>query len=214
MAGIAARVGAMLELQEEVNACVHPQWRAQGYPWYRAIWVECAELLDHHGWKWWKHQTPDWAQVQLELVDIWHFGLSALLTNAVPAPAIAAALMAAPEATAAGGAEAFRRAVEAFAATTLRTRDFDLPGFAALLGAAQLDFDALYRGYVGKNVLNRFRQDRGYQQGTYRKHWGGREDNEWLVVLSAELDPESASFAADLRAALDACYRMGDRPRG
>lgn len=214
MVGIEARVGAMLELQDEVNARVHPQWRAQGYPWYRAIWVECAELLDHHGWKWWKHQTPDWAQVQLELVDIWHFGLSALLTSGVPATAIATALGEAPDASAARGAEAFCRAVEVFAANTLRTRDFDLPGFAALVHAAGLDFEALYRGYVGKNVLNRFRQDRGYQQGTYRKHWGGREDNEWLVILSADLDPESANFAADLHAALDASYRAGDLPCG
>jgi len=214
MAGIEARIGAMLGLQDEINARVHPQWRTQDYPWYRAIWVECAELLDHHGWKWWKHQAPDWAQVQLELVDIWHFGLSALLTRGVPAMAIATVLAEVADATAEPGAEAFCCAVEVFAANTLRMRDFDLPGFAALLRAANLDFEALYRGYVGKNVLNRFRQDRGYQQGTYRKHWGGREDNEWLVILSADLDPESANFAADLHATLDASYRAGDLPRG
>lgn len=204
----------MLRLQDEINACVHPQWRAQDYPWYRAIWVECAELLDHHGWKWWKYQSPDWEQVRLELVDIWHFGLSALLAAETPAAAIAATLAEPPDAAAERGAEAFRCAIEGFAVNTLRARDFDLPGFAALLRAAGLDFEALYRGYVGKNVLNRFRQDRGYQQGTYRKHWGGREDNEWLVILTADLDPESANFAADLHAALDACYRAGDPSRG
>ena len=75
-----------------VDTATHPDWRGQGYPWYRAIWVECAELLDHYGWKWWKHQTPDLEQVQLELVDIWHFGLSDLLARAVPAAQIAAAL--------------------------------------------------------------------------------------------------------------------------
>ena len=214
MADIEARVGAMLGLQDEVNVCVHPQWRTQGYPWYRAIWVECAELLDHHGWKWWKHQTPDREQVQLELVDIWHFGLSALLAAEVPVARIALAL-AAPAAEPAGeDPEAFRVALEAFAGNTLVRRDFDLPGFAALLRAARLDFDTLYRGYVGKNVLNRFRQDRGYQQGSYRKLWDGREDNEWLVMLSADLDPESANFAADLYAALDARYRVSGQSRG
>lgn len=214
MTGIEARVGAMLKLQDEVNTRVHPQWRAQGYPWYRAIWVECAELLDHHGWKWWKQQTPDWEQVRLELVDIWHFGLSALLTAEIPAAVIAARLAEKPGAERVRDAEAFRCAVEDFAASTLHARTFDLPGFAALLRTADLDFEALYRGYVGKNVLNRFRQDRGYQQGTYRKHWNGREDNEWLALLSADLDPESANFAADLHAALDACYRAGDRQLG
>lgn len=200
------QIQAMLALQDEINEHIHPHWRGQGYPWYRAIWVECAELLDHYGWKWWKHQAPDLEQVQLELVDIWHFGLSDLLTRAVPPAQIAAALQPVPAVPAAAGAEAFRDAVEHFAANTLGARNFDLPGFAALMHAAGLDFDRLYRSYVGKNVLNRFRQDRGYRQGTYRKRWGDREDNEWLVILSARLDPGSETFAAELYAALGACY--------
>ena len=69
----------MLNLQDSMNTRVHPEWRTQGYEWYRAIWVECAELMDHYGWKWWKKQQPDWEQVKLELIDIWHFGLSDLL---------------------------------------------------------------------------------------------------------------------------------------
>src|SRR5690606_27714327 len=104
------------------------------------------------------------------------------------------------------GAEAFRDAVERFAEHILAARNFDVPGFAALMHGAGLDFDRLYRSYVGKNVLNRFRQDRGYRQGTYRKQWRDREDNEWLVILSARLDPGSEAFAAELYAALDACY--------
>ena len=38
----------MLELQDSMNSKVSADWRAQGFEWYRAIWVECAELLDHH----------------------------------------------------------------------------------------------------------------------------------------------------------------------
>ena len=69
----------MAELQDALNVNVHPQWRDQGHAYYRAIWVECAELLDHYGWKWWKHQHTDLEQVKLEIVDIWHFGLSQLI---------------------------------------------------------------------------------------------------------------------------------------
>ena len=36
----------MASMQEEHNAQVHPQWKEQGYEYYRAIWVECAEMLD------------------------------------------------------------------------------------------------------------------------------------------------------------------------
>ena len=69
----------MLELQNDMNTKVHAQWQTQNFEWYRAIWVECAELLDHWGWKWWKKQNPDIGQIALELVDIWHFGLSIML---------------------------------------------------------------------------------------------------------------------------------------
>ncbi len=203
------RIETMLAMQEAINTQIHAQWRGQGNRWYRAIWVECAELLDHYGWKWWKRQQPDLDQVRLELVDIWHFGLSTLLERDLAADDIAAefaAALAAPVPR--GDPEVFRGAVEQFAARTLVAQDFDLPGFAVLMQVIELSFDELYRRYVGKNVLNRFRQDHGYQDGSYRKHWHGREDNEWLVELSVALDPESNSFAHDLYAALRARYAV------
>ena len=46
-------VETMLEMQEQMNQKVNADWRQQNYEWYRAIWVECAELMDHYGWKWW-----------------------------------------------------------------------------------------------------------------------------------------------------------------
>ena len=75
------QIKIMLDLQDSMNTKVNANWQTQGYEWYRAIWVECAELLDHYGWKWWKKQTPDTEQVALELIDIWHFGLSILLQS-------------------------------------------------------------------------------------------------------------------------------------
>ena len=60
----------MLEMQDAMNTKVNPDWRSANNEWYRAIWVECAEMLDHYGWKWWKHQEPDLNQVKLELIDI------------------------------------------------------------------------------------------------------------------------------------------------
>ena len=51
-----------------------------------------VELLDHFGWKWWKLQPGDLDQVRLELVDIWHFGLSDLLRDDLALDVLAAAL--------------------------------------------------------------------------------------------------------------------------
>jgi hypothetical protein len=40
---------------------------------------------------------------------------------------------------------------------------------------------------VGKNILNQFRQDHGYKEGSYVKIWNGQEDN---VVMQNILDSD------------------------
>ncbi|MBC6904885.1 dUTP diphosphatase [Saccharophagus sp. K07] len=191
----------MLQMQDEMNTRVHPVWREQGYEWYRAIWVECAELMDHYGWKWWKKQSPDRDQVVLELIDIWHFGLSDLLKDGTPAEAIAEQLQQALSDTSDSGTD-FRLLVEAFAQQTLVTRRFDPVSFHKLLLSMDISVENLYRSYVGKNVLNFFRQDKGYKEGSYVKVWNGQEDNVHLVEILDSLDSNSPSYRDDVYVAL------------
>ncbi|WP_444891737.1 dUTP diphosphatase [Microbulbifer sp. DLAB2-AA] len=195
----------MLTLQDEINTVVNKNWRAQNFAWYRAIWVESAELLDHYGWKWWKKQQPDIDQVKLELVDIWHFGLSLELQQGSPAQ-VAEKMLRELEA---GQREPgdFREDLEAFTLSTLASKQFDLPGFAQLLADTEMPFTELYQRYVGKNVLNRFRQDNGYKEGTYVKNWGGREDNEHLAEIAAELDASAVDYSEQVYRILQQRYR-------
>lgn len=199
------QLNTMLDLQQAINCQIDQAWMARDFPWYRAIWVECAELLDHHGWKWWKQQPPDLEQVKLELVDIWHFGLSLLLQRGLPREQLVAEIerqLREPCASA-----DFRVELERFVQQVLATRDFDVAGFGRLLAGAGLGFEDLYLRYVGKNVLNRFRQDHGYRDGSYRKFWHGREDNEHLIDVAEQLDSASANFQFDLYQALAHRYR-------
>src|SRR5688572_1007808 len=73
---------AMLDLQDSMNRKINPDWLTAGYPFLRAVLVEAVEGLDHYGWKWWKSQSPDLAQLRIELIDIWHFLLSEYLVRA------------------------------------------------------------------------------------------------------------------------------------
>lgn len=200
------QLSAMAEMQDHHNRLVHPRWRHQGHDYYRAVWVECAELLDHYGWKWWKRQQADLEQVKLEIIDIWHFGLSELLRGNQLGERLAARL-----ADALGSAEAvdFRASVENLALESLATRQFDLVAFVSVMRALPMTFDELYQGYVAKNILNAFRQEHGYQDGSYKKRWhDGREDNEHLVEIVAALDADADSFVADLVAAIAARYAL------
>ena len=194
----------MLALQDKMNTKVHPQWREQGFEWYRAIWTECAELMDHFGWKWWKKQTPDLPQIQLEIVDIWHFGMSILLQTGKDYEVLADELL--PHWKSASSTDDFRFAVEQLAAHVLSTQGFSIPLFCQLMELTDFDSDQLYRQYIGKNVLNFFRQDHGYKDGTYHKQWHGKEDNEHLAEVLAKLDVGSGHLQDQVYQELEQRY--------
>ncbi|MET0028834.1 MAG: C-GCAxxG-C-C family (seleno)protein [Candidatus Thiodiazotropha sp.] len=198
------KILAMLELQDAMNSRVNMNWREAAYPWYRAIWTECAEMLDHYGWKWWKHQKPDMPQVHLELVDIWHFALSDLILRNDGLEQAAEQALEALEQPARG--DDFRSAIERLAMTSIQTQSADVALFAQVMQAAELDFDTLFKTYVGKNVLNFFRQDHGYKEGTYIKIWEGREDNEYLAEILDRLDADVEDFNDQVYHALEQAY--------
>jgi dimeric dUTPase (all-alpha-NTP-PPase superfamily) len=198
------KILTMLELQDAMNCKVNPDWRQAGYAWYRAIWTECAEMLDHYGWKWWKHQKPDMEQVHLEIIDIWHFALSDLIlkNDSLDAAAdLALEGLANPM-----PGDGFREAIEMMAMDTIADKSAHIERFATLMKLADLGFDDLFKTYVGKNVLNIFRQDHGYKDGSYIKVWNGREDNEHLAEIVATLDADDESFKEHLYQRLEAAY--------
>ena len=172
---------AMLELQDKLNQTVNPDWLHAGYPWHRAIMVEAVEALEHYGWKWWKAQAPDIAQTRMELVDIFHFILSMGLENAKgdhnkAADTILSVFYDPSSPTDRDTLELFDL-LAGYAAEG----KICIPAFVHLMQELSLSWDDMYRVYVGKNVLNMFRQNHGYKDGTYRKDWDGVEDN---IVLA------------------------------
>ena len=208
----------MLALQAAMNAKVDPNWVSARYPYMRAVVIEAAEAIEHHGWKWWKKQDKDLAQLQMELIDIWHFLLSEILLNergseTAAQPKLTAQLSAIDLS---GIIEFDGKQYELSSLDLLNqlellialsaARKIELSVFAAIMENCELDWTELYCQYVGKNVLNFFRQDHGYQEGTYQKMWNGREDNEYLVDVMSELDPNDLEYKDKLYGALRAHY--------
>ena len=195
----------MLHLQDKMNQKVHPNWIEQHFAWFRAIWIECGELVDHYGYKWWKKQVPDMQQVQLEVVDIWHFGMSMLLDGRDYAD-IAGDIVKSLE-TGKIEVSGVIDATEDLAGSILSTRQFDVCKFWSLLQACDMSFDELFKQYVGKNVLNFFRQDHGYKEGTYIKQWNGREDNEYLSEILDAAQEVHKDFADQVYQKLESIYQ-------
>lgn len=186
------QVATMLEMQNAMNTKVHEKWFEQNYEWYRAIWIECGEMLDHYGWKWWKHQTPDIEQVKMELVDIFHFGLSSRIDGELSFDEIAEELT--NEMWEPVEKDDFKLTLEALAGQAVMYQHFDGSSFAGCMKQINMPFEELFKSYVGKNTLNFFRQDYGYKEGTYIKEWYGKEDNEVLVEILEKLDASEDDF--------------------
>jgi dimeric dUTPase (all-alpha-NTP-PPase superfamily) len=161
-------------------------------------------MLEHHGWKWWKQQQPDLPQVKLEVIDIVHFTLSMELESGKTLEEIAEQValdFARPRAT-----DDIKTSIELLAMETLQDKGPHFDIIAGLMLHLDMDLDELYERYVGKNVLNIFRQDNGYKTGEYRKRWNGREDNEWLVDILGVLDVNEGSYRDDVYASLESLY--------
>lgn len=72
---------------------------------------------------------------------------------------------------------------------------FSVPLFMKIVEQAEMTSAMLFQQYVGKNILNFFRQDHGYKDGSYIKIWNGREDNEHLVEVLATTDDQLDDYA-------------------
>ncbi len=212
------QAATMLTLQSSMNAKVDPNWVTARYPYLRAVAIEGAEAIEHHGWKWWKKQDKDLAQLQMELVDIWHFILSEILlrngqSQAAPLNHLLNALKQANNQQYIEFDNATYILKELDLITKLElliaisiARRIELAVFESIMHDCKLSWTELFCQYVGKNVLNMFRQDNGYKNGTYQKIWAGREDNEHLVKILESLDSNIPNYKDEIYKALVSAY--------
>ncbi|MEP0356808.1 MAG: dUTP diphosphatase [Paraglaciecola sp.] len=210
------QLATMLTLQGNMNAKVNPDWLNAGYAYLRAAMIESVEGIEHHGWKWWKAQHKDLPQLQMELVDIWHFALSEILIGfkgdvQQSATTIAEQLTSTKKTVTFDGKNYDFSALNILDNLELMTglcaaKRFDVPLFLKIVEQAEMDSNELYRQYVGKNVLNFFRQDNGYKEGSYIKVWNGQEDNEHLVEVLDSLDISLADYSDQVYTGLKQRY--------
>jgi dimeric dUTPase (all-alpha-NTP-PPase superfamily) len=198
----------MFTLQQKLNDETNGIGWEKGYNkhdriinWRRCITMECAELIDSFNWKHWKdiNIAPDWNNITIELVDIWHFIMSLGLeyyknknlgniddiVNYVADTKYFDEFCTDAIAPDANDSLSIINSIEHMMKDTLSQEDFykitdDFFSSAIQCG---LSMEDLYKYYIGKNILNGFRQDHGYKEGTYIKVWQGQEDNDVMMKI-------------------------------
>ena len=220
----------MLKLQQELNDSTNGTGWENGLTknekiidWKRCIYMESAELIDSFAWKHWKsiNQEPDWDNIKVETIDIWHFALSLLLqeyklNNLGSLDKLAEHIIKQE------GYEAFStldyrpeigmyeiiKLVEQMMYDVLKPEGLNLDKFITSFFNMALhcgvNLKTLYSLYIGKNILNRFRQDHGYKEGTYIKVWNGSEDN---VVMLDIMDKNPSIGVDELYSSIEDVYK-------
>jgi len=217
----------MLQLQQELNDATNGENWEKGITkngkiidWKRCAYLECAELIESYPWKHWKNidAQPDYANIKIEAVDIWHFVMSQALedykikklgsikdlANTINNLNNFSDFVAPVSPTTKNYYEQIQTA-EVLMRVILCGDNTEVMTVAFLEVAIQsgLNLDSLYQLYVGKNILNQFRQDHGYKDGTYIKMWNGKEDN---VIMQGILDDNEEMSPKELYEALEKAY--------
>ena len=219
---------SMLTLQQQLNDNTNgKQWKegftkqGKAINWKRCIYLESAELIESYPWKHWKNidAPADFANIEIELVDIWHFVLSELLrTHQGSLESLSQSLSSLPSFQTFCSLTPLENearepmveieAVESFLSQLFCAEEENslalAQGFFEMASTLQLSLDRLYQLYIGKNILNQFRQDHGYKEGSYTKEWNGKEDN---VVMQSILAQQKNISPDALYDALSTCYQ-------
>ncbi len=217
----------MLLLQQELNDATNGEGWEKGVTkngklidWKRCTYLECAELIESYPWKHWKNidAKPDYENIKIEAVDIWHFIMSQGLEDYKiqdlgSIEDLATSINALPNfqsftTEVAPTTKNYYEQIEV-AETLMKTlfcgksTEKLMKAFIDVAVQSGLNLDALYKLYIGKNILNQFRQDQGYKEGSYIKIWNGEEDN---VIMQRVLEQESDVSPDELYKALEKAY--------
>lgn len=199
----------MLDMQQRLNNQTCGIGWENGYTkdgkvisWKRCIYMECAELINSFSWKHWKNisQSADMQNARVEMVDIWHFIMSLMLeyytTNSIGDNEVLSEHISSVSGFSkfcnepfSGGTNSHYEIVNDIESLIHKCSGFNykledvLTNYFRIALSCGVNLNILFKLYIGKNVLNRFRQEHGYKEGNYKKYWNGKEDNEIMSII-------------------------------
>jgi dimeric dUTPase (all-alpha-NTP-PPase superfamily) len=162
--------------------------------------------MNYLPWKWWKNGQQDLEQLRLELIDILHFGVSDILINDKLVNTRINHILNAFEYYEIDDMTS-EEMIELLTKNTLKTKHFDITTFVKLCKKMDLTLEKIYKLYMGKNILNKFRQDNGYKQQIYQKIWDGQEDNIYLMKFLDSVNEIGEDFEQEIYNKLQVMYK-------
>jgi len=192
----------VVDMQDGFNENVVTNWKNQNLDWWMAIIDEVVEILNSKSWKWWKgtdnYQKVDLANVEVEMIDIFHFLLSLAIQNK-HTDFIYSILVAQSYGKSDKYIKDPDKLIEKVRKEMLVMSSFNLfemvfVTWAEIWFGLDKSINDLVKSYMLKNALNIHRQKFGYKEGKYVKVWGDKEDNVIAWELSDNIDLNEKFF--------------------
>lgn len=210
------QVSEMVVLQNNMNSVIDSEWVTKDWDFLRATMIEATEAIEHHGWKWWKAQKKDLPQLQMEIIDIWHFILSHYIKNnkgdlektidqVISEYNCDVTIITFDSKTYTLERMELVEKLELLIGLSVSKR-VEMSLFKSIAKGTEITDDMLFEQYVQKNILNIFRQNNGYKEGHYIKIWFGREDNEHLVDVSKKYSSSDQNYSSNIYNSLQTIY--------
>jgi len=211
------QIEQMFLLQKQLNDETNGEVWIKGYTkenreisWYRGIYMEVAEAIDSFNWKHWKNinDEPDWDNIRVELVDIWHFVMSESIRIEDQSYANKYLDMKAKDDYDIDALISLLEMMLKLSITSSIDKEVNnireiTDTFFTIISHLGIDVEDLYKRYVIKNQLNTFRQKNGYKDGSYIKNWDGVEDN---VIAFDIMNNNPKITPTELYTELDSVY--------
>ena len=205
-------IASMLNYQNELNILTSGRKWKNGITmdnkpiyWDYYIFLELGEMLESLNAKHWKNIEDgiDYDNIKIELVDIFHFLLSKVLVkhfnhntnlniyiDEIYSAYNLAATVGINEreivtTLTSTSTELLYSLIKNYDIVVIFTKFFELIN---LIDSVTNDFklEDIYKLFLAKYTLNRFRQLNGYKENKYRKIWNGVEDNVYLKDIISE----------------------------
>lgn len=197
----------IISMQIDLNNATVKNWEDKNLDWDTAVLIETSEAIDSCSWKWWKKTENDIENLKVEAVDLLHFLISKLLiesrqphepvdqTEFIVTTLIQGFVLSKLKEeyfTQEYNTDEIIKNLKKIAFHCLNNDSLEsMKSLIKVFDLLGMTFNEVYIGYMSKNLLNHYRQERGYKtNGEYSElnnrkgyvknfvnHHGSFEDN-------------------------------------
>jgi dimeric dUTPase (all-alpha-NTP-PPase superfamily) len=184
------KIQTLFQLQDELNTSINSEWKTMDYNWHLYIQTEAVEGIQSFSFKHWKKGEDNFLNAEMELTDIIFFTISLCIVEEIPSDIFLDYFIKGMRSN--YYPKSKYHCISTFQSIMLSSLTNNILELIKNLGRLahilNMSLDNIYCKYIAKKVLNTFRQDHGYKEGTYIKEWKSLNDPSGLVEDNVYLE--------------------------